>query len=99
MVDIVMSKRGKKARVPSKATGMPIATHIAILNFKKRVKMISTNIRPPPAFFSSTFIRSLNSSEVSIHMSRLISFGRLALNLSTTTFVSRAICIRSSFPT
>ena len=99
IVEMVISNIGRKASVPSRATGIPTATHIAILNFKNRVRMIKTKTRPPPAFLRRTVILSLSSSEVSIQISRLISSGRRFLNFSTISLVSRAICIRSSFPT
>ena len=68
IVDMVISVKGSTARVPSRATGMPMATHMATRNFRNSANITNTRIRPPPAFLVRTDIRSCSSKEVSIHV-------------------------------
>ena len=99
IVDMVKSVNGIIAKVPNRATGMPIATHMARRNCRNKARITNTSNKPPPAFFNNTDIRSCSSRDVSIQILVSMPSGSSRLNCLTISLVSAAIAIRSSLPT
>ena len=99
MVEILMSVNGRAPKVPINATGMPMATHMAIRNLRNSARMISTSSKPPPAFCCNTVIRSRKSSDVLIHVVSDMPGGNVNSKSRTASCTSLAIWMRSSSPT
>ncbi len=78
MIDMVLMailRPGNTARVPSRAIGMPAATHNASRNCRNNASTISTKTRPLRAFFTKASKRSVKSADSSFHICTCIPSG------------------------